>query len=125
MTERQRKTSGAEAGGATAVLEAPRPAAPHPATTPVLSWEDYFRHASPAQQKELLALARRQGLLYAHQLPPSGNGHAGGHPDQTARWNTLNHLLVNQRADLQPAAETAFEPFDTALDVHQRQAVGR
>src|SRR5262245_44747668 len=124
MTERQRKASGADAG-TTAVLEAPRPVAPLSPTTPVLSWEDYFRHASPAQQKELLALARRQGLLYAHQLPPCGNGHAATDTDRTARWNTLNHLLINQRADLEPAAETAFEPFDTALDAHQRQAVAR
>src|SRR5436190_9978256 len=33
-------------------------------------WEDLYRSLPPGGQEELLALAARQGLLYAHQLPP-------------------------------------------------------
>src|SRR5947208_12116335 len=32
-------------------------------------WEDLYRAISPEQQRELLSLAERQGVLYAHQLP--------------------------------------------------------
>src|SRR5262245_21082040 len=39
-----------------------------------LHWDELFLHATPAQRTELLSLARKQGLLYAHQLPIYANG---------------------------------------------------
>src|SRR5262245_15598729 len=70
MRQRQRQASGA-------VAEPTRPAPGHasagagtaadtPRTPP---WDELYRGASPAQQQELLALAARQGVVYAHQLP--------------------------------------------------------
>src|SRR5262249_1386327 len=37
-------------------------------------WEEIFLGASSNQQSELLDLAHRQGVLYAHQLPAPPNG---------------------------------------------------
>src|SRR2546422_11495711 len=39
-------------------------------------WEDLYGAISPEQQRELLSLAERQGVLYAHQLPVKPNGAA-------------------------------------------------
>ena len=51
-----------ERNGADAV--APRP----------LRWEDWFQNAGAAQRSAMLALASRQGFLFAHQLPTPPHG---------------------------------------------------
>src|SRR5438309_923658 len=43
-------------------------------------WEDLYQAIPPEQQRELLSLAGRQGVLYAHQLPVTTNGTASSHP---------------------------------------------
>src|SRR5207249_2574970 len=106
MTQRNRKApSGvlARAAPAPAVVEPPR-AGPAPPAGTGQTWEDLFRHASPSQQQELLELARRQGLIYAHQLPVLTNGSktalAGNHDS----WNCLNKLLGGRTDHLSPAS---------------------
>src|SRR5262245_2280889 len=84
MTQRERQASGGLAAPASAPGSAgapPGPAAPvrpapgpETASRPASLWEDYYRSASPDEQAALLALAGRQGILYAHTLPPPGNG---------------------------------------------------
>src|SRR5207253_1063905 len=75
MTDRERRVSGRKPAAATAVLEPLRPAVDLAEPSAAVAWEVFFRHASAAQQQEVLTLARRQGFVYTHQLPsPNGNG---------------------------------------------------
>src|SRR2546430_17540443 len=79
MSSRERHAS----AGSTATVAAPPPkhnasavplrsASATEAALPVAShWEALYRSVSPAEQADLLTLARRQGLLYSHQLPPA------------------------------------------------------
>jgi hypothetical protein len=102
-----------------------RPASATTATVvPVLPpWEDLFRAASPEQQRELLALARRQGVVYAHQLPPLSNGGASA-PAEGWRQQ-LSRLLAGQVDDLEPLRVPPVPPGDVPLDDVQREAVAR
>src|SRR5262245_27627436 len=137
MTQRERQASAGlsatvpapHAPGGSVALAAPRhdpaPPAPEPPAPRATLWEDAFHAASPAQQHELLSLARSQGLLYAHQLPAAGNG-ARPHPADEARGlQLLSQLLQGQAGNLAPARPEPVEPFDAALDGPQRQAVAR
>jgi hypothetical protein len=85
-----------------------------------------FRNASPAQQEELLALASRQGLVYAHQLPTNNGAqpHAAP-PDDPRCLNLFSRLLQGQTGDLQPIRPRLVPVFDTGLDERQREAVAR
>ncbi len=134
MTQRERHAS----GGLSATVSAPPPggATGHPAPArpgpsqevnpPRASlWEDVFRSASPAQQKELLALAGRQGLIYAHQLPQISNGARSQPADDPRGLHLLSHLLQGQTADLEPVRPEPVQPTDAALDERQRDAVAR
>jgi hypothetical protein len=85
-------------------------------------WEDLFRSASPEQQQELLALARRQGVLYAHQLPPMTNG---AHPPAEGWRELLTRLLAGQTEGLDPLRAPPAAPGDAPLDDVQREAVAR
>jgi hypothetical protein len=85
-------------------------------------WEDLFRGASPEQQQELLALARRQGVLYAHQLPPLTNG---VHAPADGWRQLLTRLLAGQTDGLEPLRVPPAPPGDAPLDDHQREAVAR
>jgi hypothetical protein len=137
MTQRERHAS---AGlSATAPAPPPRgapadpPAPPRPTPPPGTSpprgslWEDVFQGASPAQQQELLSLATRQGLLYAHQLPPAGNGTRPHAPagDDLRGLNLISRLLQGHVSDLEPVRPAPVEPLDTDLDERQREAVAR
>lgn len=119
MTQRERHTPD---GGAPNL---PQSGPPRPASAPASPalWEDWYRRASPEQQRDLVALALRQGLLYAPQLPPpAGNGTlAAGEAGPRA----LLTALLNGQARIEPvrAAEVTVE--DTDLDAMQRQAVAR
>jgi hypothetical protein len=84
-------------------------------------WEDLYRSVSPAQQSELLALAGRQGLVYAHQLPAAGGN--GPPPDRNRQL--LARMLSGQARDVEPAHVGPVEPIDTGLDGAQREAVAR
>lgn len=125
MTQRERQASGAISA-----------AAPRPAAGPVLAarpgagpapvpqaafWEDFFTAASPTQQKELLSLAGRQGVLYGHQLPAAGNGTA---TDRNRHF--LSRLLRGQTDELDPVhAGPLLDLTDPALDLVQREAVAK
>src|SRR5262245_10732845 len=114
MTHRERQSAGA-------VVEAlPRPATGPLADSAGLLWEDLYRAASPDQQRELLALAGRQGLLYTHQLPQTGNGSAHAAADKGKPL--LHRLLGGQLAELTSLRTSTLKIFDDALDEHQREA---
>lgn len=84
------------------------------------SWEELYRGSSPAQQAELLAVARRQGILYAGQVPaPAGNGFASDPPRQ------LLSRLAHNHVDLPPLCPSDLIPIDAALDESQRDAVAK
>jgi hypothetical protein len=79
-----------------------------------------FRGIGPAQQLDLLALARRQGLLYFHQLPPPANGHrTEPAPDK------LGQFLLGRIDDLAPVSLKPAGVQDELLDREQREAVAR
>src|SRR5262245_33795758 len=86
-------------------------------------WEDWYRAASPEQRQELLALARLQGVVFAHQLPAPA-----GPPPSAAPPPVLPALLATP-----PGAAPAVEPLrasplaedaltDRELDPAQRLA---
>lgn len=113
MTQRERSSSGAVAEAALP------PRADAPGMAPP-SWEELYRGSSPAQQAELLAVARRQGILYAGQVPtPTGNGFASDPPRQLLSRLAHNHL------DLPPLCPPDTAPIDAALDESQRDAVAK
>jgi hypothetical protein len=85
-------------------------------------WDDLYRNASPEQRQELLALARRQGVLYVHQLPPPGNG---SHPPAEGWRQLLTRLLAGQVEGLEPLRVPPAAPGEVPLDEHQREAVAR
>jgi hypothetical protein len=97
-------------------------AAPDSGAPGLSPWEDLFRSASPEQQQELLALARRQGVLYAHQLPAVNNGsHA-----PTQGWRQLlTRLLAGETEGLEPLRVLPAPPGEVPLDDLQREAVAR
>ena len=119
MTSRERQASGGVTLAARPVPTLPRAGSAAAASDPCFPlWEDLYRSASPNQQTELLALAARQGLLYAHQLPPL---------DPSAllqRRQFLPNLLAG-KLDLTPAAVDPVAVADAALDAAQREAVAR
>src|SRR5271156_1216637 len=86
------------------------------------AWEEIYRGASPAKQRELLALARNQGQLYAHQIASAVNGAQGMDPAE----RLLTALFGDHPEDLDPV-RTAKLPamVDPSLDAAQREAVAR
>lgn len=131
MNQRERQAPG---GMAAAVLGRPTPveSAPRLGPTGEVSsrrdplWENVFPQTSPSQQAELLALAARQGLLYAHQLPKTNSRpRATGQPENNQRHHLLVQLLAGQTGDLQPLRAPAVTLHDTALDASQAEAVAR
>ena len=85
-------------------------------------WETMFRTASPEQQQELLALARRQGLLYAHQIPSAPNG---APTSAERRRQLLARLASGQSEGLVPLRVPPAPPGESPLDDLQREAVAR
>jgi hypothetical protein len=128
MTQRERLTSsgGTEVAQRPGSEGSPRPA--EEARTPL--WEQVFLTATPERQRELLALARDQGVLYAHQLPTrthsnghgsNGNGSGNGDHGHTP----LGQLLAGHTDHLEPLTPGAVEFIDADLDEAQRDAVAR
>src|SRR5262249_20576195 len=114
-------------GGATGLPVPPRsPSAAEAGRAAGSLWEDIFRSASPAQQEELLALASRQGLVYAHQLPTNNGARPHAAPAEDRRGlHLLSRLFQGQTGDLQPVRLRPAPVFDTGLDERQREAVAR
>jgi hypothetical protein len=83
-------------------------------------WDTIFHGCSTSQQRELLALAGNQGLLYAHQLPP-GNGA----PVVDSSSHVLTQLLLGQVQHLEPVRPSAVTVRDRTLDAGQRDAVAK
>ena len=116
MTQRERHTP--EGGApATPALTAP------PGAGLGCVWEDLLPSLPPARGRELLELAARQGVLYAHQLP-AGNGSAAP-VAHAPRLAVLPALLNGQTHDLLPLRPTPIDCNDAALDAGQRDAVAR
>jgi hypothetical protein len=72
-------------------------------------------------QADLLRLAQRQGLLYAHQLPPRHNERA----DAPNLGSLLTPLLNGNVQHLEPLRPQALPVHDSALDPTQRDAVAK
>lgn len=123
MTHRERHSSGG-------VFDAPPTEArasdrPMPTATPAAAfpfWEDLFRSASPAQKQELLALAERQGVVYAHQFP-APSGPAPAPPDSSRQL--LARLLAGQVEGLEPLRVRPAPAGEAPLDDVQRDALAR
>src|SRR5262245_13234874 len=123
MTQRERKATAGNGPG-TAVLEPPRAGLIADGdAVKTLTWEEFYRHASTLQRDELLALARRQGLLYGYQIPAPANNNKTSPAEETVRWNRLNHLLTGHGENWCPVNEPPLTIIDSALDAAQRQAV--
>src|SRR5450631_3850306 len=112
MTARERKASGGMSATATIpdgahspVHATGRNGAADPAGARPPRWEEWFLNASPSQGAEMLALAARQGILYANQIPPPVNGaRAKSTPDDPIHLKTLARLLAGNVDDLAPVA---------------------
>jgi hypothetical protein len=77
-----------------------------------------FRSATAAQQAELLDLAKRQGMLYGHQLPATPYG-----PGRDGVYRFLSRVLAGNAQDL--TAARAAPVGAPSLDPGQREAVAR
>ena len=78
-------------------------------------WEELFQNAAPSRQQQLLDLAGREGVLYAHELPPAANG--------AVKRSLLSALLSGQTSDLPSFRPAAVQCTDACLDETQRYAV--
>lgn len=116
MSQRERQPSAAAPPPAD-----PRPpdAGPPPGADRPAPWQHLCRLLPGSQRAELLALARRQGLLYAHQLPPTPVAIR----DPARAF--LNALLAGKTQDLVPVAADPAALGDCPLDASQRAAVAR
>jgi len=74
------------------------------------------------QRNELLELARRQGLIYAHQLPHT-NGAKAAPP--TSRWQKLLKDVAEEHIDALAPDALSVHPIDSGLDEVQREAVAK
>lgn len=122
MTHRETEASGRVTAARPAVAPAPlppaAPVAPEPPRIP--PWETLYRSVPAAQQSELLRLARRQGVLYSHQLPAPGTPVL---PDRARQL--LAQLDALTELDLEPVRGECPPLVDEALDPVQREAVAR
>ncbi len=118
MTQRERHSS---EGGAPASSAIPAPTGAGSGCV----WDDLLPSLPPARRRELLELAGRQGVLYAHQLS-AGNGPTASGAN-AARLALLTALLHGQTHDLLPLRPTLWDCCgDAALfDAAQRDAVAR
>src|SRR5947208_1097042 len=124
MSERER----AAAGKAEAVArlaggrDAPaRPeAAPSARTHRPPVWEELYQAIPAGQQHELLALAERQGVLYAQQLPATSNG-----TENDPHRQLFARMLAGTVTDLRPLHAPPVAVGDLELDAVQREAVAK
>jgi hypothetical protein len=83
-----------------------------------LSWETHFHSISQGQQQELLSLAEKQGVLYAHQLPPITNGLC-----LDPIRGLLPEILAGRLDHLEAIRPSPLTVVDSDLDETQREAV--
>jgi hypothetical protein len=91
--------------------------------------EDWLHGANAAQRAELLALAARQGLVYANQVPglenpPPANGTARKPPHSPA-LQKITGLLAGNPGELAAFIPETVTFCDEGLDASQREAVRR
>src|SRR5262249_51270140 len=92
--------------------------------TPASHWEVLYHSVSPAEQAALLALARRQGLLYSYQLPTApSTSRVQSAAEEPRTWNLLGNLLAGQVGHLDSVRAAPVQVTDAGLDPVQRQAV--
>ncbi|HVS34250.1 MAG TPA: AAA domain-containing protein, partial [Gemmataceae bacterium] len=89
------------------------------------TWDELFPSLAPARQQELLALAGREGILYAAQLSIPNGPQPGAGAAAPGRRTLLPALLNGQLHDLPPLQPRPVECCDAALDAAQRDAVAR
>src|SRR5262245_37686536 len=111
MTQREGQTPDRGRAPATGVAAPAGPDAPGTSL-----WEALYLATPPARREELVALARRQGVLHAHQVPADA---------AAPRPGLLAALLGGQAGELTPFRPPPFEPDDRDLDADQREAVAR
>ncbi len=123
MTQRDRPASAGVSERARRSPPAPPPRFGHPAdgeVSPAAAWEALYQNASAAQRAEWQALAERQGVLYAHQLPAPPNG-------ETTSGDRCRHLLGlvlgGKTDDLERPSLDTVTVSDALLDSVQRRAV--
>lgn len=130
MMARDRKAPGGTSATATAVVPATTPAplrngqeAPGPRKLP---WQELFQGFSADQQADLLVLAARQGLIYAHQVPAQVNG-IKSKPTQEnlPQLQILSRLLAGACEGFTPVQVQTRLVVDEGLDQLQREAVFR
>lgn len=98
----------------------------HPVRAAVFAWEDWFRQASTIEQGQALALAQRQGYVYAHQLPaPTVRAKPPPQPTLGDGLDGLRALLAGKLDKLMPPAPRGAEQLDPALTHLQQQASAR
>src|SRR5262245_17282056 len=120
MTARDRQASGGVSLAARPAAASARAGSPSGnGERELLLWEDLFSILPPAGQEELLALAARQGLLYAHQLPPVDPSVL------LQRRQFLAHLLAGKAGELSAVTASPVACLDGELDAAQREAVAR
>jgi hypothetical protein len=91
----------------------------------VPSWEEWCQNASEAQRNEILALAKKQGLIYSQQIPAPANGVHHKTPLEESPNVPLAQLLSGNIDGLLPVSASALAFADKQLDVAQREAVLR
>ncbi len=126
MTQRERHTP--DGGAPHLAPGAPQrsPTAPSaPPSAPAPLWEEWYHRASPDQRRDLLALALRQGLLYASQLPSLDNSPPARRREAGPAPQVLLPSLLNGPVALEPFRVPELAVEDSALDETQRQAVAR
>ena len=90
------------------------------------AWEDWFRQATITQQGAALALAQRQGYVYAHQLPaPSAKPKLPTAPAVGDGLDRLRALLAGKLDNLVALVPGAVDHADASLTAIQQQAIAR
>jgi hypothetical protein len=84
-------------------------------------WQEIFPRLSRQAQIELLALAERQGVLYAEQLPKE----RGEKDDRDSNDSGAITVLRGRVENLEPLQPVPLKVTDEALDADQRQAVAK
>ncbi len=111
-----------------AVSAPPRVAAPaavRPSAGPAVPerpvcWDDLYPQLTPAQQAEVLAIARGGQAVQAARLTVPANGQSS---DRVRRL--LSAALAGRLADWMPVRAASVECLDVDLDASQREAVAK
>src|SRR4051812_47214424 len=123
MTARERKASEGTSATLTAhsaVHETARCAIRNGAAAPLphaFAWDEWFAHAGQGQREEMLALAARQGVIYASQFPTLVNGRSKSAPEISP--HACMRLLSAKAEELAPVETETVAILDQELDAAQ------